>query len=101
MTRPLGTPINEQEINTLSGHPSVENGHSPDENQVSKTSESCSRAKSAPAARVFARSVASSMVLPTTQFFPSVTCTTSEDKEDNSISLCARTSCSWPSIRTR
>ena len=81
MTRSLGAPINDQGVNTLSGHPSIENGHRPDENQVSKTSESCSRAKFAPAARTFARSVASSVVLPTTQFFPSVSCATGEDEE--------------------
>lgn len=64
--------------NTLSGHPRIENGHKADENQVSKTSGSCSRVKLAPAARAFARFVASSTVLPTTQFFPSVVCVREE-----------------------
>ena len=38
MTRPLGPSINNQGVRTLSGHPRIENGHKPDENQVSNTS---------------------------------------------------------------
>jgi hypothetical protein len=74
MKRWSGPSIDGQVINTLSGHPRIENGHKADENQVSKTSGSCSRVKFAPAARASARFVASSIVLPTTQFFPSVVC---------------------------
>jgi hypothetical protein len=38
MTRPLDPSTNDQDVYTLSGHPRIENGHKPDENQVSKTS---------------------------------------------------------------
>lgn len=81
MTQPLGVSMNERDVNTLSGHPRIENGHRPDENQVSRTSESCSRENLVPAARTLARSVASSMVRPTTQFFPSVACSVSGNED--------------------
>ena len=51
----------------------IPNGQRPEENQVSRTSSSCSRVKLVPLARTLARSVASSNVLPTTQFLPSLT----------------------------
>lgn len=58
-------------MQTFSGQPSIENGHKPDENQVSNTSSSCWRVKGFPPARFSARWVASSSVRPTTQFAPS------------------------------
>ena len=58
----------------FSGHPRIEKGHSPDENQVSRTSSSCSSSKFFPLAITLARSVASSAVRPTTQYFPSLVC---------------------------
>lgn len=85
MTGQLGAPTNERGVNALSGHPRIENGHRPDENQVSKTSGSCSREKLAPAARTLARSVASSVVLPTTQFFPSVAYTIKGEIREGSL----------------
>lgn len=57
---------------TLSGQPMIENGQSPEENHVSRTSSSCSSVNGSPAARTFARSVASSRLRPTTQFLPSL-----------------------------
>jgi len=94
MTPPLDVSINERDVNTFSGHPRIENGHNPDENQVSRTSGSCSRSNLAPAARTLARSVASSMVLPTTQFLPSVACATSGMRKGSLMDRRARTFCS-------
>ena len=67
----LGVRLREKEA-TFSGQPMMENGHKAEENQVSSTSSSCSRTKVLPAAKAFARSVASSSVRPTTQFLPSL-----------------------------
>jgi hypothetical protein len=50
---------------TLSGQPMIENGHRPDENQVSRTSSSCSSINFLPPASAVARCVASSRFLPT------------------------------------
>jgi hypothetical protein len=61
---------------TFSGHPRMENGHNPEENQVSSTSSSCSRTNFFPFASVVARDVASSSVRPTTQCVPSFGCLT-------------------------
>jgi len=52
---------------TLSGHPMMAKGQRPDENQVSRTSSSCSRVYFLPLATLSARAVASSRVRPTTQ----------------------------------
>lgn len=54
---------------------------------MSKTSWSCSRVKLAPAASAFARSVASSTVLPTTQFVPPVACVREGGKGRNWITV--------------
>lgn len=51
---------------TLSGHPMIAKGQRPDENQVSRTSSSCSRVYFLPLATLSARAVASSRVRPTT-----------------------------------
>lgn len=78
----------------------IENGQRPDENQVSKTSSSCSRVNGAPLAKTLARFVASSRVLPTTQFLPSLIYELiSMDHAWYSNSTL--TSCSFPSIRTK
>lgn len=61
-------------MQTFSGQPSIENGHKPEENQVSSTSSSCWREKGFPPASFSARWVASSSVRPTTQFLPSAGC---------------------------
>ena len=65
----------------------MENGHNPEENQVSRTSSSCSRVNLAPPASFLARSSASCTFRPTTQFFPSfawkndVRCVTAECRD--------------------
>jgi hypothetical protein len=53
---------------TLSGQPITENGHNALENQVSNTSSSCSSVKAESPARIFARSLACSIVRATIQF---------------------------------
>jgi hypothetical protein len=62
---------------TFSGQPRIEKGHRPDENQVSRTSSSCSKVYLRPAADASALASASSRVRATTQLASSAVCNVS------------------------
>lgn len=89
-------------ILTFSGHPTVENGQRPDENQVSRTSSSCSKVKFLPfvRSRAFAFSRASASVLPATQLAPSEVYVADRQLSQRP-SIPGRTSWDNPSTRTK